>query len=123
MRRLRCPEARIQVFDSPQGTDRVELRRRGRKLVADGVRRLVVDVDGVKTFDYGLIATVIAILRALRERGGSLVLVAGKTRHLETIAVTALDKILEVRNERDLALAACAGAPIEHPLLPETVAA
>ncbi len=123
MRRSRCPEARLRIFDSPEGTDRLELRRLGRKLVSTGVRRLVVDLDGVKTFDYGLIATLISILRALRERGGSLVLLAGKARHLETIAVTALDKILDVRNERDLALAACTGATIEHPLLPEAAAA
>ncbi len=59
---------------------------------------LRIDLNEVETLSSPLLATLIAILRDARERGSSVLLRTGRRRILDTLRITALDKVFTVEN-------------------------
>ena len=61
-----------------------------------GVRQVALDIDEVGVLDSNVIATLIMILREAREQGGEVVLMASRKGILDTLRITALDKIFAI---------------------------
>ncbi len=57
---------------------------------------LRIDLAGVEVLGSPLIAVLIAILRDARERGLTVLLKTGRRRIVETLRITALDKVFTV---------------------------
>jgi anti-sigma B factor antagonist len=60
-----------------------ELRQRMRTIVEEGVRDLVIDLDGIRMVDSTGIGLLIAAYNSLRKVGGSLALINASTDLLE----------------------------------------
>ncbi len=68
--------------------------------VAAGAERVVVDIDDVGVLDSQLISGLISLLREVRERGGDVTLLAERKSILDTLRITALDKIFTLEPPR-----------------------
>lgn len=73
-----------------------------------GSSRVVVDIDDVGVLDSQLISGLISLLRDVREQGGDVTLLAQHKSILDTLRITALDKVFTVEPPR-------ATAPAELP--------
>ena len=58
--------------------------------------RIAIDVDDVGVLDSPVISTLIAVLRDVRERGAAVELRASRQNILDTLRITALDKVFSV---------------------------
>jgi anti-anti-sigma factor len=89
---------------TPEGLE--DLRRHATAALAAGAREIAIDLDGAGILAAPALSTLIRILREARERGASVVLVAGRPSILDTLRVTALDKVFDVRApEADIVVA------------------
>lgn len=79
-------------------------------VVAEGHRRLVLDLTEVTFIDSTGLGVVVGRLKGLRREGGSLVVAAAHERVLRVLAITGLDTVLEVAADVPSAVAA-AGVP------------
>jgi anti-anti-sigma regulatory factor len=61
-----------------------------------GAPAILVDIDGVGTLESETIAGLIVLLRAARERGVVLSLRVGRKNLLDTLRITALDRIFPI---------------------------
>jgi anti-anti-sigma factor len=61
-----------------------------------GAGTIAIDVDDVGVLDSVLISALISILREARERGASVSLGASRKSILDTLHITALDKVFKV---------------------------
>ncbi|MBC5802432.1 MAG: STAS domain-containing protein [Candidatus Eremiobacteraeota bacterium] len=59
---------------------------------------LRIDLDEVEVLSSPLLAALIAILRDARERGATVVLRTGRRRIIDTLRITALDKVFTIEN-------------------------
>jgi anti-anti-sigma factor len=64
--------------------------------VGGGVRAIVVDIDDIGVLDTTVISTLVGLLRDAGTRGASVALRAGRKRILDTLRVTALDKVFTI---------------------------
>jgi len=80
------------------------------RAVEGGAKSVAIDIDEVGVLDSPLIAALISILREARERGASVSLGVTRKSILETLRITALDKVFAI----------VAGA---EPVLPQAPAA
>jgi anti-sigma B factor antagonist len=64
--------------------------------LSGGAIRVTVDVDGLAVLDSLTIATLISALREARERGGTVALAVARKSLLETLRITALDRVFEI---------------------------
>ncbi len=76
------------------------LRSEAAAACAAGAERVVIDIDDVGVLDSSLIAALITLLRDVRERGGDVVLLAERKSILDTLRITALDKVFTVAPPR-----------------------
>jgi anti-anti-sigma factor len=74
----------------------VAVRARVEAALEAGAREFAVDIDGVGVLDSKTIAVLISILRLVRECGGSVSLLASQPNILDTLRITALDRIFTV---------------------------
>jgi anti-anti-sigma factor len=61
-----------------------------------GAGSISIDVDDVGVLDSVLISALISILREARERGASVALGATRKNILDTLQITALDKVFKI---------------------------
>jgi anti-anti-sigma regulatory factor len=61
-----------------------------------GVSEFAIDIDDVGILDSHVISTLIAILRDVRERGAAIELRASRKSILDTLRITALDKVFTI---------------------------
>lgn len=66
-----------------------------------GATEVTIDVDDVGVLDSPLIAALISILREARERGATVSLLATRKSILETLHITALEKVFRVVSSGD----------------------
>jgi anti-anti-sigma regulatory factor len=64
--------------------------------VAAGSRSLLVDLDDLVVLDAPVISALVSMQRAVREFGASIALRAGRTKILDTLRITALDKVFTI---------------------------
>lgn len=90
-----------------------DLRCRVVAAIDGGIRSIVVDIDDVGVLDTPVISTLVMLLREARARDASVKLRAGRRRILETLRITALDKVftIDVVEERSVPLPAKAARP------------
>jgi anti-anti-sigma factor len=63
---------------------------------AAGVRSLTIELDEVGVLDSAVISTLIKILRDVRAHGSAVSLSARRKSLLDTLRVTALDKVFKI---------------------------
>ena len=68
------------------------------RAVGDGVRSVAVDIDDVGILDVPVISMLIEVLREARERGATVTLRAERKSILETLHITALDKVFRIES-------------------------
>jgi anti-anti-sigma factor len=66
------------------------------RAVEDGAKSVAIDIDEVGLLDSRLIAALISILREAREHGASVLLGATRKNILDTLRITALDKVFTI---------------------------
>jgi anti-sigma B factor antagonist len=71
-------------------------RQRIVELVAQGVRRLVVDLGALDYLDSAGLGVVVAGLKRVRTHGGSLVVACDEPRILKPFEITELDRIITI---------------------------
>lgn|GEM_PF-3021039 len=72
------------------------LRSDAARAVEGGASHLAIDVNEVGILDSAVISTLIAVLRDARARGASVELRAERQSILDTLRITALDKIFTI---------------------------
>jgi anti-sigma B factor antagonist len=72
------------------------LRAQVRAAIEAGVPAIGIDIDDVGVLDSPLISALISMLREARERGGSVTLCASRKSILDTLHITALDKVFTI---------------------------
>jgi anti-anti-sigma factor len=73
-----------------------DLRARVSQAAAGGVETVAIDVDDIGVLDSPVIGALISILRDTREHGGSVTLRATRKSILDTLRITALDKVFTI---------------------------
>jgi anti-anti-sigma regulatory factor len=73
------------------------------RALEQGAPAVVVDIDGIGTLESATIAGLIVLLRAARERGAVLSLRVGRKNLLETLHITALDRVFSIVTPPDVA--------------------
>ncbi len=66
------------------------------RALEQGAPAVLVDIDGIGTLESATIAGLIVLLRAARERGVVLSLRVGRKNLLETLRITALDRVFPI---------------------------
>lgn len=79
----------------------VQIKQVTRRLVADGVRRVILNLDKVTYTDSSGMGEIIACYSILREHEGMLKLVQVPPRVLELLRITKLDTVVEIFNSED----------------------
>lgn len=92
----------IDVYTAPIVRERLDAA------VRDGHVNLVVDLSQVRFLDSTGLGVLVGRLKLTRSRGGSLRLVATEEKVLKVFAITGLDKVFELYDTLDEALAASA---------------
>lgn len=95
-RRLGMRATAFALNGSPSRDVLQALRSEAVRAVAGGSTTLFVDLDALTSVDSAVIGTLILILRAARECGAGVVLRAAHEPIVETLRVTALDKIFPI---------------------------
>lgn len=80
-----------------------------RRIVEQGARKLIIDLESVAYIDSASIGCLIDIHHLLEDRGGSVKLSGPKPRVHTMLSMVLIDKILDVYREEAVALAAFAG--------------
>lgn len=80
-----------------------------RKLLAEGRRRLVLDLQHLDFIDSSGLSALLATLRAARREGGNLVLLRLPEVVRPAIELTRLDRVFSIADDEPAALAAAAG--------------
>lgn len=80
----------LQVAGEVDLANRDELRERLLALIADGARRLVVDLTGLDFIDSSGLGVLIRVRNVVQEQGGSLTLVVNRERILKPFRVLGL---------------------------------
>jgi anti-anti-sigma factor len=75
---------------------------------AAGERNPIIGLDEVAVLDSAMISTLVKILREVRALGGSVRLAVGRKSLLDTLRVTALDKVFSIVEPRPSAEATTA---------------
>ena len=91
------PERRQFALLKPVSPESLLALRAGiSSAVAIGIREILIDVDDIVVLDSPIIAALILILRHSRERGVSVSLGAKRKSILDTLRVTALNKVFTI---------------------------
>jgi anti-anti-sigma factor len=72
------------------------LRAEVARTIEHGARNIAVDIDDVGQLDSPVISTLVSILREAREHGAVVTLRAARTSILDTLRVTALDRVFTI---------------------------
>jgi len=79
----------------------VQIKQVTRRLVADGVRRVLLNLDKVTYTDSSGMGEIIACYSILREHEGMLKLVQVPSKVLELLRITKLDTVVEIFETED----------------------
>jgi len=79
----------------------VQIKQVTRRLVADGVRRVLLNLDKVTYTDSSGMGEIIACYSILREHEGMLKLVQVPPKVLELLRITKLDTVVEIFSSED----------------------
>ena len=86
-----------------------QLRERLSRAIDDGVSRLVVDLTDVTFIDSMTLGVLLGASKRLRPRGGQLRLVVAEASVRKIFEITLLDRVFQLHDSREAALAASAG--------------
>lgn len=75
-----------------------EVRERLHALLADGKRKLVVDLDEVGFLDSTALGVLVGVLKRVRTHDGELRLVCTQPRVLKVFEITRLDQAFDIRD-------------------------
>jgi len=81
------------------------MKRHIRRHVAEGRQRHIVDLSQLDALDSGGLAGLISTLRAVRDNGGSVDLVASTSRVTRILELTSLTRVFKVHSSLQEALA------------------
>ena len=81
------------------------MKRHIRRHVAEGRQRHIVDLSELDALDSGGLAGLISALRAVRDNGGSVDLVASTSRVTRILELTSLTRVFKVHSSLQEALA------------------
>lgn len=81
------------------------LKERFKQFVAEGRQRHIIDLTKLDVLDSGGLAGLISALRAVRETGGSVDLVANSTHVTHILELTSLTRLFKVHRSMKAALA------------------
>jgi anti-sigma B factor antagonist len=82
------------------------LKERFKQFVSEGRQRHIIDLTKLDVLDSGGLAGLISALRAVRETGGSVDLVANSTHVTQILELTSLTRLFKVHRSMQAALAA-----------------
>jgi anti-sigma B factor antagonist len=74
------------------------LRARLDDLLADGSRRLLVNLQQVAFMDSSGLSAIVSGMKGMRERGGEIAIACANTSILKVFAVTGLDRVLSIHS-------------------------
>lgn len=86
----------IRMPQKPSPSERAALGTAVLEARAAGASDIVVDLDDVTVLDSAVIATLISLLRDVRERGATMSLAATRPGILTTLSITGLDKVFAI---------------------------
>ena len=81
------------------------MKQRFKKFAAQGRSRHIIDLSALDVLDSGGLAGLISALRAVRETGGSIDLVANSSHITRILELTALSRLFKVHRSVQAALA------------------
>jgi len=90
----------IDVYTAPKLRDRIT------GLVADGVYKIVIDMEAVEFLDSTGLGVLVGGLKKVRAHDGSLELICTQDRLLKIFRITGLAKVFVIHDSADGALAA-----------------
>jgi anti-sigma B factor antagonist len=90
----------IDVYTAPKLRDRIT------ELVADGVYRIVIDMEAVEFLDSTGLGVLVGGLKKVRAHDGSLELICTQDRLLKIFRITGLAKVFVIHDSADGALTA-----------------
>jgi anti-anti-sigma factor len=90
----------ILSLKKPVTPEALSALRASAAAAAAGSTRVVIDIDDVGVLDSHLISGLISLLRDVREQGGDVTLLAQHKSILDTLRITALDKVFTVEAPR-----------------------
>ena len=82
-----------------------KFQERARQLIADGKRKLVLNLENVIFCDSSGMGNMVSVYVSLRNRGGELRLVAPRERVQESLDVTKLSTVFDIVESEEEALA------------------
>lgn len=83
----------VDIYTAPR------LRERIVQLADDGMRRIVVDLQGVEFMDSTGLSVLVAGLKRLKENDGVLALVVTREPVLRILSITGLDRVFPIYDE------------------------
>ena len=95
-----------------EGDDAAAFKDRMKALVADGARRVVVDLGNVAFMDSGGLGALLSCLKALKQAEGHLVLANVSTPVESVLRITRLERVFELRANVDDACRALDRRPV-----------
>ena len=90
----------IDVYTAPKLRDKIT------ELVADGVYKIVIDMESVEFLDSTGLGVLVGGLKKVRSHDGSLELICTQDRLLKIFRITGLAKVFVIHDSADGALAA-----------------
>jgi anti-sigma B factor antagonist len=90
----------IDVYTAPKLRDRIT------ELVADGIYKIVIDMEAVEFLDSTGLGVLVGGLKKVRAHDGSLELICTQDRLLKIFRITGLAKVFVIHDSADGALAA-----------------
>lgn len=101
----------VHVSGEIDVTSAAVLRDALEALIADGRRRLTLDLTHVSFMDSTGLGIVVGRLRRLTRHGGTLTVAASHARVLRVFAITGLDQVLQLHEGLEDAIRAAGEAP------------
>ena len=83
----------VDIYTAPR------LRERIIQLADDGMRRILVDLQGVEFMDSTGLSVLVAGLKRLKENDGVLALVVTREPVLRILSITGLDRVFPIYDE------------------------
>lgn len=101
----------VHVAGEIDVTSAAVLRDALEALIADGRRRLTLDLTDVTFLDSTGLGIVVGRLKRLARHGGTMTVAVSHARVMRVFTITGLDRLLEIRSDLDSAVCA-AQAPV-----------
>ncbi len=81
-----------------------QVKQAALKLISDGVRRLVIDLQGTEYMDSSGLGTLVGLLKRIKEAGGEMPIAAAQPRVKRLFEITGLTQVFQLYDDVRTAL-------------------